>query len=41
MTENYNGAIELYDRILSQTKDPDRKAEAQNNKEFIMRQLYG
>jgi tetratricopeptide (TPR) repeat protein len=41
MTENYNGAIELYDRILSQTKDRNRKAEAQNNKEFIMGQLYG
>jgi tetratricopeptide (TPR) repeat protein len=41
MTENYNGAIELYDRVLSRTKDQNRKAEAQNNKEFIMGQLYG
>jgi tetratricopeptide (TPR) repeat protein len=41
MTENYNGAMELYDRILSRAKDPSQKAEAQNNKEFIMGQLYG
>jgi tetratricopeptide (TPR) repeat protein len=41
VTENYNGAIELYDRILSRTKDRDRKAEAQNNKEFVMGRLYG
>jgi tetratricopeptide (TPR) repeat protein len=41
VTENYDGAIELYDRILSKTKDRNRKAEAQNNKEFIMGQMYG
>jgi tetratricopeptide (TPR) repeat protein len=41
MTENYNSAIEWYDRILSQTKDQNRKAEAQKNKEFILGQLYG
>ena len=35
MTENYNRAIELYDRIISRTKDPKVKAEAQNNKEII------
>jgi tetratricopeptide (TPR) repeat protein len=41
MTENYNGAMELYDRILSSTKDKTRKTEAQNNKDFIMGRLYG
>ena len=35
MTENYSRAIELYDRIISRTKDPKVKAEAQNNKEII------
>jgi hypothetical protein len=33
--ENYSKAIELYDRIISKTKDPKIKAEAQNNKETI------
>jgi tetratricopeptide (TPR) repeat protein len=41
MTGDNNAAIELYDRILSRTKDQNRKAEAQNNKEFVMGQLYG
>jgi tetratricopeptide (TPR) repeat protein len=41
VTGDNNAAIELYDRVLSRTKDQNRKAEAQNNKEFIMRQLYG
>jgi tetratricopeptide (TPR) repeat protein len=41
MTGNNNAAIELYDRILSRTKDQNRKAEAQRNKETVMGQLYG
>ncbi|MDR1278169.1 MAG: tetratricopeptide repeat protein [Treponema sp.] len=41
MTGDNSSAIELYDRILSRTKDQNRKAEAQNNKEIIMEQLYG
>jgi tetratricopeptide (TPR) repeat protein len=39
MTENYEGAIELYDRIIARTKDPKVKAEAQINKEHIRGQL--
>ena len=35
MTENYDRAIELYDRIIARTKDPKVKTEAQNNKETI------
>jgi tetratricopeptide (TPR) repeat protein len=35
MTEYYNRALELYDRIIYRTKDPKVKAEAQNNKEVI------
>lgn len=41
MTENYDRAIELYDRIISRTKDPKVKAEAQNNKEIIRDLIYG
>jgi tetratricopeptide (TPR) repeat protein len=35
MTENFDRAIELYDRILSRTKDPKVKTEAQNNIDLI------
>ncbi len=35
MTENFDRAIELYGRILSRTKDPKVKTEAQNNIDLI------
>ncbi|MDR0878841.1 MAG: tetratricopeptide repeat protein [Treponema sp.] len=41
MTENYEGAIDLYDRILTRTKDAKIKEQAQENKDFIMGQIYG
>jgi tetratricopeptide (TPR) repeat protein len=41
MTESYDRAIELYDRIISRAKDPKVKAEAQNNKEIIRNLIYG
>jgi len=41
MTESYDRAVELYDRIIARTKDPKVKAEAQNNKETIRNLMYG
>ncbi|MDR0456971.1 MAG: tetratricopeptide repeat protein [Treponema sp.] len=41
MTESYDRAIELYDRIILQSKDPKVRAEAQNNKEIIRDLMYG
>jgi tetratricopeptide (TPR) repeat protein len=41
MTESYDRAIELYDLIISQSKDPKVRAEAQNNKEIIRDLMYG
>ena len=41
MTQSYDRAIELYDRIIGRTKDPKVKAEAQNNKDIIRDILYG
>jgi len=41
MTESYDRAIELYDLIISQSKDPKVRAEAQNNKETIRNLMYG
>ena len=35
MTDKYREAVELYDRILGRSKDPNIRAEAQNNKEHI------
>lgn len=40
MTESYDRAVELYDRIIARTKDPRVKAEAQNNKEIIGNLMY-
>jgi tetratricopeptide (TPR) repeat protein len=33
-------AVELYDRIISRTKDPSIKAEAQRNREFVQGSVY-
>ena len=41
MTERYQQAVDVYDRIISKTKDPKVKADAQNNREIVMGQLYG
>jgi tetratricopeptide (TPR) repeat protein len=41
VTGNNAAALELYDRILSRTKDQSRKAEAQRNKEIVLGQSYG
>ncbi len=35
MTEDFGRAIELYEKILSRTKDPKVKTEAQNNLNLI------
>ena len=41
MTEQFDRAIELYDQIITRTKSPKVKDEAQNNKEFIRNLIYG
>ena len=41
VTEDYERAIELYDRIISRTKDSKIKAEAQNNIEQCRAMMYG
>jgi tetratricopeptide (TPR) repeat protein len=41
MTEKYDDAVGLYDLIISQSKDPKVRAEAQNNKEIIRNLIYG
>jgi tetratricopeptide (TPR) repeat protein len=41
VTGNSRDSVELYDRIISRTKDPKIKAEAQNNKEIVLGSSYG
>ena len=41
MTEDYERALELYDRIIARTKDQRVRAEAQNNIEIIRNIIYG
>jgi tetratricopeptide (TPR) repeat protein len=39
MTDNYEKAVDLYDRIIVSTKDADKKDEARNNRDYIMGQI--
>ncbi|MDR1428824.1 MAG: tetratricopeptide repeat protein [Spirochaetaceae bacterium] len=41
VTGNYDAALELYDRILSITKEPTRRREAENNKQQVLAASYG
>ncbi|MHC6204221.1 tetratricopeptide repeat protein [Breznakiellaceae bacterium SP9] len=41
MTEQYDKALELYDRIISTTKDAQRKRDAENTKALLLKELYG
>ncbi|MCL2208656.1 MAG: tetratricopeptide repeat protein [Treponema sp.] len=40
MLENYRQAVEIYDRIISRTRDSKLKEEALANRDFIMGMLY-
>ena len=41
MTEDFQRAIDLYDKIISRSKDPKVKAEAQNNIAICRNMMYG
>ncbi|MDR0402969.1 MAG: tetratricopeptide repeat protein [Treponema sp.] len=41
MTENYEAAADLYDRIISVSKDPEKKAQAGANKQQVLDSWYG
>jgi tetratricopeptide (TPR) repeat protein len=41
MTGNTQDAVEIYDRIISVTKDRTKKDEAQRNREFVLGRSYG
>ncbi|MDR0400793.1 MAG: tetratricopeptide repeat protein [Treponema sp.] len=39
MIEDYERAVDLYDRILVSTKDAGRREEARNNRDYVMGQM--
>jgi tetratricopeptide (TPR) repeat protein len=39
--ERYQDALDLYDKILSLTKEPQRRREAENNKRQVLEASYG
>jgi tetratricopeptide (TPR) repeat protein len=41
MTSRHREALELYDRILSVTRDSDKKREAEENRQRVMESYYG
>jgi tetratricopeptide (TPR) repeat protein len=41
MTGAFEEAVEIYDRIISLTKDEEKQREAQNNRQTLMGRLYG
>ena len=41
MLENYQAAVELYDRIVTLTRDEQKRIDAQNNRQIVMERLYG
>ncbi|MDR1302598.1 MAG: tetratricopeptide repeat protein [Treponema sp.] len=41
MTSRYEGAVDLYDRILKLTKDPKKRSDAEQNKAVVLGLLYG
>ena len=41
MTSAYQKALDIYNQIISVTKDEQKKTEAQNNRQYIMGLLYG
>jgi tetratricopeptide (TPR) repeat protein len=40
MLENYREAVELYDRIITLTRDEQKKIDAQNNRQVVMERMY-
>jgi len=38
---NYKAAIDLYDRIITLTRDEQKRKDAQNNRQLVMEQMYG
>jgi tetratricopeptide (TPR) repeat protein len=38
---SYQEAVEVYDRLIGFTKDPEKQKEAQSNRQLALDRLYG
>jgi tetratricopeptide (TPR) repeat protein len=41
MTKRYQEAVDLYDRIIILTRDEKKRADARNNRQLVLEQIYG
>ena len=41
MLRNFQSALDLYDRIITLTRDDQKRLDAQNNRQLILEQMYG
>ena len=41
MLENFEAAVDLYDRIITLTRDEQKRIDAQNNRQIVMERIYG
>ena len=41
MTQNYQAAVELYDRIITLTRDEQKRIDAQNNRQLALGRMHG
>ena len=41
MLKNFRAALDIYDRIITLTRDEQKRIDAQNNRQLIMGQMYG
>jgi tetratricopeptide (TPR) repeat protein len=41
MLKSYQAAVDLYDRIITLTRDEQKRVDAQNNRQLVMGQMYG
>jgi tetratricopeptide (TPR) repeat protein len=39
--QDYRAAVDLYDRIITLTRDEQKRKDAQNNRQLVMEQMYG
>ena len=41
MLKNYQAAVDLYERIITLSKDEQKRIDAQNNRQMVLGQMYG
>jgi len=41
MLKNFQEALNLYDRIITLTRDEQKRLDAHNNRQFVLGQMHG